>query len=302
MKDIQITVADNGAELISIQREGREYMWCGDPTFWGRRAPILFPIVGRLADDTLRINGQEYRMKQHGFARDAEFLRLEPNTSFLGGALNIQAIKAPLVFKMYQDGMPANYPYQFDLLARYEAANDIVSCSWEVKNLGSETMHFQIGAHPAFNLPDYNAEDEIHGYVKFFDANGNEVSPIITSCLVDGLRHAYGRPKALPNCATLCPITNRTFANDALLIEGSQVASIALLDKQQCEVLRVVCPQAEAFGIWAPNKTGCPFVCLEPWCGIADRYNFNGDISEREYNHSLNPGGGYVFSYMIQIA
>lgn len=302
MKDIQITVADKGAELISIQRDGREYMWCGDPKYWGRRAPILFPIVGRLADDTLRVNGQGYTMKQHGFARDAEFLRVEPKPSLLGGAIDVQEINGPLVFKMYQDGIPANYPYPFDLEARYEIINNVVSCSWEVKNLGTETMHFQIGAHPAFSLPDYNAEDEIHGYVKFYDINGKEVSPIITSYLVEGLRHTYDSPKALPGGVTLCPITNKTFTDDALLIEGSQVAAVALLDKQQREVLHVVCPQAEAFGIWAPNKQGCPFVCIEPWCGIADRYDFDGDISEREYNHSMNSGEGYVFSYMIQIA
>ena len=121
----------------------------------GTSCTDIIPIVGRLADDTLRINGQEYRMKQHVFARDVEFLRLEPNTSFLGGALGVQAINAPAVFRMYQDGKPANYPYQFDLLARYEAINNSVSCSWEVKNLGPETMNFQIGVHPAFNLSDF---------------------------------------------------------------------------------------------------------------------------------------------------
>ena len=70
---MQISVSHKGAELQSLIANGREYLWQGDPTFWGRRAPILFPIVGKVADDKLRINGQEYTMKQHGFARDAEF-------------------------------------------------------------------------------------------------------------------------------------------------------------------------------------------------------------------------------------
>ena len=302
MKDIQFTVDNHGAELVSIQSGGREYMWCGDPQYWGRKAPILFPIVGRLADDTLRINGKDYIMKQHGFARDAEFIRQEPIPTLLGGAIDVQTISGPLVYKMYQSGGLANYPYLFDLEARYETIENAVVCSWTVRNNGNETMHFQIGAHPAFNLPNYDAKDEVHGYFSFYDAKGNEVSPIVTSYLVDGLRHTYGSPKVLPNGLSFCAIKNDTFANDAILIEGSQVAAIALLNTHQKEVLRVVCPQAEAFGLWAPNKPGCPFVCIEPWCGIADQYDFKGDISERKCNHSLSAGESYVFNYLIQIA
>ncbi|WP_081373008.1 hypothetical protein [Xylanibacter ruminicola] len=263
---------------------------------------MLFPIVGRLANDTLRINGREYTMKQHGFARDTEFLREGFKPSLLGGNIDMQTPNGPVFFKMYQNGSPLNYPYSFDLKVLYGTIDNSVLCSWIVKNLGNEEMHFQIGAHPAFNLPDYNPHDEVHGYFKFYDAEGNGVSPIITSYLEDGLRHTYGDPKVLPNRQTICPIKSETFSKDALLIEDSQVAIVALLDKEQREVLRVICPQAETFGLWAPNKPGCPFVCIEPWCGIADHYDFNGDILERKYDHSLREGESYVFNYMIQIA
>ena len=73
MKSVQFTVANHGAELQSVQLGGHEFLWQGDPAYWGRRAPILFPIVGKVADDTLRIDGHEYTMKQHGFARDTVF-------------------------------------------------------------------------------------------------------------------------------------------------------------------------------------------------------------------------------------
>jgi len=300
-KDFQILVSNIGAELKSIQRDGREYLWNADKSYWGRTAPILFPIVGRLANDTLRIDGKSYSMKQHGFARDAEFVPHHTRVSLLNGLIRFEPNEVPLVYSMEQGCIPSCYPYDFELEACYNMTDNEVVCTWTVRNKGDKPMHFQIGAHPAFNLPDYNAKDEIHGYVKFYDANGKEVSPIITSYIVDGLRHTYGSPKALPNGETVCPITNSSFANDALLIEGSQVVAIALLDKQQREVLRVVCPQAEAFGIWAPNIPGCPFVCIEPWCGIADRFDFDGDISERELNHQLKPRETYLFIYSIQI-
>ena len=303
MKDIQFTVADKGAELVSIQRDGREYLWNGDPKFWGRSAPILFPAVGMLANDKLRIDGHEYTMKQHGFARDTMFIRQDGyKPAILGGNTDVLTLRGPLVLKMCQDGIPANYPYSFDLEARYETIDNSVSCSWTVRNIDSKTMYFQIGAHPAFLLPDYDETEDVHGYVKFFDESNSPVSPMLTSYLIDGLRHTYATPRALMNGTGICPITNSSFVNGALMIEGNQVASIALLDKQKKEVLRVVCPQAECYGLWAPNKPGCPFVCIEPWCGIADKYDFQGEISEREYIHSLEPDECYVFNYMIQIS
>ena len=92
-----------------------------------------------------------------------------------------------------------------------------------------------------------------------------------------------------------------TFAHDALIFEDAQVTTAELCDKQGYPVLSVSCPQAEAFGIWAPHKEDCPFVCLEPWCGICDTKGFAGDISERTYCHRLAPQGQYRFTYTIHI-
>ena len=162
-------------------------------------------------------------------------------------------------------------------------------------------MNFQIGAHPAFVLPDYDANDENHGCLQFYDNHGNVVNPNVSNYLIDGLRHSYDKPQSITDQNVVLPITNGLFINDAILIEGKQVGSVALLDKKGHKVLSVICPQAEAFGIWAPNKPGCPFVCIEPWCGIADRFDFDGDIAERELNHQLKPEETFLFIYSIQI-
>ena len=163
-------------------------------------------------------------------------------------------------------------------------------------------MHFQIGAHPAFLLPDYNAEENLHGFICFYDKNGKAISPLLHNYLDGGLRCPYDKSLALNNDEGLLALNDTTFEKDALLIEGSQVKSAALLDKYGHEVLLVSCPQADAFGIWAPNKPGCPFVCIEPWCGIADKIGFSGDISERDCIHSLAPNETYEFTYLITIA
>ena len=279
----QIQVSTHGAELQSLMANGREYLWQGNPEFWGRRAPILFPIVGRLANDTLRIDGREYMMKQHGFARDADFIERDG-------------------WYVLAEECRDNYPFAYELAVRYTIEGNTLICYWQVKNQGDKTMFFQIGAHPAFLLPEYNAAEEIHGYIQCYDANGKIVSPMVFNCLENGLRVHYGEPKMLINDKAILALTNTTFADDAILIEANQVTKVAMFDKRGKRVLTVSCTQADAFGIWAPNKSGCPYVCIEPWCGIADRVGFNGDIKERDCIHCLAPNETYNFTYSISIA
>ena len=283
MSNIQsIQISSHGAELQSLIANEHEYLWQGDPIYWGRRAPILFPIVGRLANDTLRIDGREYTMKQHGFARDAEFIYCDGK------------------YMLVEDGR-YNYPYAYELSASYIAEGNTLNCNWEVKNRGDKDMYFQIGAHPAFQLPEYNASDEKHSYIQCYDVDNNIVSPLLFNSLDDGLRVPYGNPKALLNEQAILALTNTTFVNGAILIEANQVAKLALFDKQGHRVLTVTCPQADAFGIWAPNKPGCPFVCIEPWCGIADIIGFKGSINERDCIHNLASKETYYFMYSITI-
>lgn len=301
MPKIQIQVSPQGAELQSIVANGKEYLWQGCKEYWGRRAPILFPIVGRVAYDTFRIDGKSYQMKQHGFARDTEFVPNKINAFFsLDDSVQIDTENDVFGYTMPQ-GEFANYPYRFGLKANYIVAEQSIICNWQVQNCDDKDMYFQIGAHPAFLLPDYNGADEIHAYLQCLDENGKVVNPIINTCLKDGLRYSLPQPKILYDCDNYLAITNDSFANDAILIEDKQVQKVVLLDKNRKPVLSVLCPQAEAFGLWAPNKAGCPFVCIEPWCGIADGYDFKGDISKREYIQKLSSGNTFLFNYKIHL-
>lgn len=285
--NIKFTIDPHGAELQSLRLGEREYLWQGDPAYWGRRAPILFPIVGKVAGETLRVDGQAYGMKQHGFARDSAFVPVpDPDGER---------------YVMVGDGRRDNYPYRYALAVTYRAEGERLYCEWDIENRDGRDIHFQIGAHPAFNLPDYHPEDPVHGYMECYDVEGNAVVPELTHYLINGLRVPFDAPRPLPVEGTRLPITNGCFDADAFLVEGSQVASVALLDKQGRKVLTVGCEQAQAFGLWAPAKPGCPFVCLEPWCGITDTAGFDGDISQRELDHRLAPGEKYRFTYWIDL-
>ena len=277
-KEITVEVAARGAELVSLIKAGREYMWCGDAKYWNRHAPILFPAVGKPFNNEIRIDGQVFTMKQHGFARDCEFEEIGEGLLWM------------------KDCPTENYPYRYALEAQYKLEGSRVDITWTIENLDDRDIYAQIGAHPAFQMPDYHPEDAVHGYVRYLDHEGRPVRPVVVSDLDDGNRVPLPEPVHLP---AEMPITGETFAHDAWIIEEMQVTSTELLDKQGNPFLRVDCPQAEAYGIWAPNKPGCPFVCLEPWCGLCDKKDFSGDIADRTYVHRIAPGEKYSFTYSI---
>ena len=280
---LTVEVSEKGAEMVSVLKQGHQMLWNANTDFWNRHAPILFPIVGKLRYDKCRFGARECSMKQHGFARDSRFVPT-------GNRGELMLAEKPSC---------EVYPFDFDLTVRYELNGNQIKVIWNVINKGDETIWFQIGGHPGFMLPAYDEKDTVHGYFKLYDADGKLTRPLLLSILEDGLRVPLSTPKTM--LTEELPITNGTFAQGALLLEEHQVAAIELLDKNCRPVLRVDCPQAEAFGLWAPYKNGCPFVCIEPWCGIADSYNFTGDFSERKYVHGLAPYQTYEFKYSITI-
>lgn len=278
---ITVEVTEHGAELVSLQKDGREYMWSGDPAYWNRHAPILFPAVGKPYNNELHADGKTYTMKQHGYARDSEF-------EIIGDGR----------LRMKPSPLGESYPYRLGLEACYRLRGSSVEVEWTVENLDGREAWFQIGAHPGFLLPDYDVEDGNHGYIRFLDREGKPISPVAVSALEAGNRVPLAAPRQIP---AVMPLGGDTFAHDALMLEGGQVTQAVLCDKEGNEVLAVNCPQAEAYGIWAPHKEGCPFVCLEPWCGICDAKGFVDDISQRTYVHCLTPGRQYHFTYIVTV-
>lgn len=284
---ITIEVAEQGAELVSLKKEGREYLWSGDPVYWNRHAPILFPAVGKPFNNELHVDGQVYPMKQHGYARDSEFECV--NAGMCEGTMRLIQSSNDVI---------RQYPYRLGLEACYRLQGSSVEVVWTVENLDCRDAYFQIGAHPGFMLPECHAGDATHGFIRYYDRVGKPVSPVIVSALEEGNRVPLAEPRRIP---AEMPIEADTFAHDALMFEGGQVTKAVLCDKEGREVLGVDCQQAEAYGIWASHKEGCPFVCLEPWCGICDTRGFIGDISTRQYIHRLAPKEKYTFTYTIEV-
>ena len=147
-----LAISPKGAELQSIKdTNGKEYLWQADPRFWERHSPILFPIVGSLWNGRCHINGKTYEMGRHGFVRDCNFELVGKGES-----------KAVFAFSNNEETLK-RYPYQFNLAISYKLDDNQIHVTWHVENTDDKTIYFQIGGHPAFNLPDLQPEEPIHG-------------------------------------------------------------------------------------------------------------------------------------------
>lgn len=280
---ITLQVDSLGAEAKSLKSvpDNREYMWHGDPAYWGRTSPVLFPIVGGLKGGAYRVDGREYPMGQHGFARDMEF------------QLKSQ-VASEIWFSLSSDEETLQkYPYPFLLELGYELTDRTVVVKWRVTNQAEAPIWFSIGGHPAFLCPIDPGTDQTQ-YKLLFDGKDQ----VVSSCIEKGLLGKEKKTYALRDGAL--PITAGLFDNDALVIEGNQAHSVALARPDGTPYLTVSF-DAPLFGVWSPPKKNAPFICIEPWYGRCDSLDFTGDFKEREWVEELSRGV-FEASYRITIA
>ena len=273
-ENLKITVDSHGAELSSVfsKIENREYLWQGDPAFWGRKSPVLFPVVGKYRDLKTVYNGKEYSLGQHGFARDSEFSLIKQSKDFIA-------------FELCSDSETlSKYPFEFRLTCSFRLTENRITVGWQVKNTDGKTMYFSIGAHPAFYCEK--------GKTVLTMKNGNNIKYNLLNG--DGL-YTYEKHGIAPSFT----VTEEIFDNDALVIENSGVDEISLSDNGN-EFLSVKF-DAPLFGIWSPAKKKAPFICIEPWYGRCDAFDFSGNLTERQWGNSLETDEKFYKEYEITI-
>lgn len=280
--DIRIKVDSYGAELRSLVdvKTEREYMWCGDAAYWGRISPILFPVVGSYRNGESRYRGKVYKLPQHGFARDMEFMLTEQTKEEIWFCLTDK------------ENTWENYPFAFSLELGYRLAGRRVEVMWRVSNPAEENLYFSIGGHPAFAVPK-REPDKINGYIAFGGVESITVRKIKDGLAVDALKEIGLEPGGI------LPVTEETFAEDALVVEDGQTGRVQLLDEKKPFV--TVDFDAPLFGVWTPSDKNAPFICIEPWYGRCDREDFTGSLKEREWGNALAAGESFEASYTIMI-
>ena len=282
---LTVQIAEHGAELQSIKKDGKEYLWQGDAKFWGRRSPVLFPIVGRVWNNKYRHAGNTYEIGQHGFARDTDF------------KLTYKEDKGAVYWLESTPDTLGKFPFPFRLLVGYLLEENKITVKWRVENLGAMDMYFQIGAHPAFYFPEFDAATKDRGFFVFDRKSDLEyIMPTEKGC-VSPERHVLKLNKE-----GLMPIDIHTFDCDTYIFDNKQLKKITLLDKKKKPHISLEF-NSPLVALWSPTKThpDCPFVCIEPWYGRCDSVGYSGELKDREWIQKLEPKETFDVEYKIII-
>ena len=265
-----------GAELFSLKSDqNKEYIWEGNPTFWGKHSPILFPIVGSLKNNTYLHNGKQFELSRHGFAREMEFKLIEKTKE----SATFSLISTTETKKIY--------PFDFELRICYSLKINKLNIDYKVVNKNDLTMPFAIGAHPAFALPgnfeDYSLEFQQEEILKY--------NLLEEGLLSDNTNEIQLNDRQLG-------LKYKLFKNDALVFKKLKSKSITIL-KNEAPILTINFSDFPHLGIWTVESA--PFLCIEPWFGYSDTLNEYDDFSKKEGIQLLKKNETFESNYSIEI-
>lgn len=280
---VKAVFSRHGAELQSLFNKATqtEYLWQADAKFWGRHAPVLFPFVGRLKDDQYQYANKTYAMHQHGFARDRDFEVREQQPDHLIFELNSSAATKQI------------YPFDFKLQISYRLRAASLEIAYQVQNLTDSEMYFSIGGHPAFNIP-LQKDEAFDDYLVEFQPVGNYLKIPLTGNYTDNSAAQEDRMAGLR-------LTRAAFKNDALIYQLQRPVLLELTTTAHQHGVRLDLPDTEYLGIWSPYPAAAPFVCLEPWWGLADDIKATGELQQKHGIHKLAQQQLFKAGYTISI-
>ncbi|MEO5681480.1 MAG: aldose 1-epimerase family protein [Chitinophagaceae bacterium] len=282
-KFLTVTISPKGAELQSMYNKEvkLEYMWSGDPAFWGKHSPVLFPIVGTLKADTYYFNDQAYQLGRHGFARDMDFIVTEQAADAITFSLESNAITM------------INYPFAFRFAVKYELNGNSVQTTYSISNKGIGAMYFSVGGHPAFKIPLVEGIVYNDYYLQFNQPERAGRWPISKDGLIEMI------PTEVLNQSDRLPLAKELFQTDALVFKGLSSNSVVLKSDKNPHGLSFDFTGFPYLGIWAAKNAD--FVCIEPWCGIADSVNTNQQLVHKEGIHVLQPAKNFERSWSVTL-
>ena len=287
---LSVRVSSIGGQLLSVKKDGKEYLWQGDPAFWEDRAPNLFPYIARLTKGTYTVHGKEYHLPIHGFLPAAEMKAEAQEESLL--VLRLDADESTL----------ACYPFVFTLRIRYELNQDTLRIAYEVENGGTEDMYFGIGGHPGFQAPleeglsfeDYFLEFESEGQ----SGTGAQTPVRIgfsPTCFLNGKDEPWPLEKG---CRI--PLRHDLFDDDAIVLSHTP-KTVVLRSEKGGRGVRVRFPQMPYIGFWHAVKKPAPYVCIEPWSSLPSRQDVVEELSEQPGLIHLEGKGVYRNLWSIQL-
>lgn len=270
-----------GAQL-SLLRDGsgRDLLWNGDPAVWKGRAPLLFPIVGALAGGVYRLNSGTYHLPRHGFARVRRFEVVR--STALSAELELTADQATLEV----------YPFRFALRVKFALDGPTLAVTTRVRNTGDEPMPASFGYHPALRWPLPFGQERSRHFIEF---ESDEPAPV-RRLDSDGLLTAVPHPTPVSN--RRLTLADRLFQDDVIIFDAIRSRSLTY-GADRGPRLRMSYPDTPYLGVW--TKPGAPFICIEPWHGVADPEGFSGNFETKPGVFVVPPGAECAFQMLITL-
>lgn len=281
---LQVEIMDLGAQMCSVKdAEGTEYLWQGDPNYWGDMAPNLFPYIARMTDKKYTVYGKTYEMDIHGFAKDTVF-NVEKKS------------ENHIVFSITDSQITLEqYPFAFLFEIDYRLEDNRLLVTYGVKNKDNKTMYFGVGGHPGFNVPleeGLNFEDY---YLEFDTVEPVKHIGFSDDCFVTGKDIPY----ELKN-GTGIELRHDLFDNDAIILGGMSKGVTLKSDKGK-KSIHVTYPDMSYLGLWHWPKTDAPYICIEPWSSLPSRKGIVEDLAMQPGLVTLDANGEYYNRFVIEI-
>lgn len=284
-ESLEARISSLGAECTSLKYKGLEYLWQADPAVWGRHAPVLFPIVGRLKNDRYTHANQSYTMKQHGFARDRNFQLLDHSEHGLA-----------LVLRSDEESKDI-FPFDFELIIRYTLTDKGIRVDYRIRNSsGDQELLFSIGAHPGFRCPLLPDREDFEDYV--VDFRQEQLSSLPIYFLENGL--IASERKSLPLVQGKLDLKQELFEHDALIFDVDPISSISISSKKSGKGYTMKFSDFRWLGLWTKEKNA-GFICIEPWNGIADTVGHDGELKDKLGIIRLSPQGFHEAGYQVEL-
>jgi len=274
---LRAEISATGAELVRLQDgSGADLLWDGDPAVWTGRSPLLFPIVGEVTGNRLKVAGRTYEIGRHGFARTSTFALVRSDAASCTWRLESS------------EATRRQYPFEFRLDVTYRIEGATLHMEARVTNTGAAVMPASFGFHPALRWPlPYGKPRAAHEIV--FEQD--EPTPIRRP--IDGLLSAAQFPTPVRDRHLL--LHDDLFEEGALVFDTLASRSVAYGD-----AVRVAFPHMPHLGIW--TRPGAGYVCIEPWQGHASPEGFDGELADKPGIVAITPGATETFAMSISVS
>ena len=278
---LTVDIEDLGAQLSSVRNHhGTEYLWQGDADIWARRAPILFPVLGRLKDNTYLLDGVAHTIGQHGFARDCVFELVEQTDT-----------KA--VFRLTDNAETRRlYPFAFSLTVTYTLEGNGLTKSHRVENCSEQVMYYELGVHDGFRAPLEEGETMAQYAIRLPGLDA------ITPYGMDQAAMVTPKGETIPLENGRLSLTPATYGLDTVILDQPPQAKAVLVDGQDRPRVTVDFAQFPYLGIWTQAKPfDTNYVCIEPWSSLPDATFVGRELKDKAGIRSLQPGQAEELSY-----